>query len=487
MRNLQDILKNVKVLETFNQTEIEVEGIAFDSRKVQENYIFVAQKGVETDGHLFIDKAISNGAKVIVCEDLPKTLQEDIIYIKVKDPSLALGIMASNFYDNPSKKLKLIGITGTNGKTTTVTLLHKLFCDLGYKSGLISTIENKIFDKVISTERTTPDQITLNKLLSQMAKEGCEYAFMEVSSHAVVQNRIAGLKFFGAVFSNITHDHLDYHKTFDNYIKAKKKFFDDLSAKAFAVTNIDDKNGNIMLQNTKAKKYTYSLSSAKADFRATIIDNSFEGLHLSINGTEIYARLIGKFNAYNLLAISSVALLCGIDKEKVFVTLSSLGSAKGRFECYRTKQGAVAIIDYAHTPDALENVLNTIHAVNARKQNKIFTVVGCGGDRDKTKRPVMACLAQSLSDTLILTSDNPRTEKPEDILQDMKQGLKTTNDNSKCKVFTIIDRAEAIHLACSLAEKDDIVLIAGKGHENYQEINNVKHHFDDKEEVFKHC
>ncbi|MBQ9312328.1 MAG: UDP-N-acetylmuramoyl-L-alanyl-D-glutamate--2,6-diaminopimelate ligase [Bacteroidales bacterium] len=485
MKTLQDILHNIKIEKILNdQQSLEIKGIAFDSRKVKDDYVFVAEKGTETDGHLFIDKAITNGAKVIVLEDLPKEINENIVYVKVKDSSLALGIIACNYYDNPSKKIKLIGITGTNGKTTTVTLLYRMFMSMGYNCGLLSTIENIINDKVLHTERTTPDSLTINLLLYQMVMEGCDYAFMEVSSHAVVQNRIAGLKFFGAIFSNITLDHLDYHKTFDNYIKAKKKFFDMLPAKAFALTNIDDKHGLVMLQNTKAKKYTYSLSSPKADFRAKIIDDSFDGLHIDIDGKEMFARLIGKFNAYNLLAIYSCAILSGMEKEDVLVKLSALEPARGRFECYRLQSGAVAIIDYAHTPDALENVLNTINEINLLKKNEVFTVVGCGGDRDKSKRPIMAAIAQKLSNTLILTSDNPRTEKPEDILEDMKKGLK--EDKANHKHFCITDRREAIHLACTLAKKDDIILVAGKGHEDYQEINHVKHHFDDREEILKY-
>lgn len=484
MKPLQEILHGVKVEKTINEASLDVPGVAFDSRKVKDSFIFVAEKGVATDGHLYIDKAIENGAKVIVFEDMPENIKEGITYIQVKDSSLALGIISCNFYDNPSKKLRLIGITGTNGKTTTVTLLYRMFSSMGKKCGLLSTIENRINDNVIPTERTTPDAVTINELLSQMVEAGCEYAFMEVSSHSVVQNRIAGLKFFGGIFSNITLDHLDYHKTFDNYIKAKKKFFDTLPSSAFALSNIDDKNGMVMLQNTKAKKLTYSLSSPKADFKAAIIDDSFDGLHISMDGREMFARLIGRFNAYNLLAIYSTAVSCGVDKDEVLVKLSALTSAQGRFECYRLKTGAVAIIDYAHTPDALENVLKTIHEVNVKKQNKVFTVVGCGGDRDKSKRPIMAELAQRLSDTLVLTSDNPRTESPEDILNDMKQGLKEDKPNQQH--FCISDRREAIHLACTLAKKDDIILVAGKGHENYQEINHVKHHFDDKEEVLKY-
>lgn len=486
MKTLKDILNNVKVEQIINEKELFVEGLAFDSRKVKEGFVFIAEKGEQTDGHLFIRKAIEQGAKAIVLEQMPeeKDILSDIIYIEVKSSSLSLGLMASNYYDHPTKKLKLVGITGTNGKTTTVTLLYRLFSSMGKSCGLISTIENRIKETVIPTERTTPDALTLNSLFAEMVSQGCEYAFMEVSSHAVVQNRIAGLKFSCAVFSNITLDHLDYHKTFENYIKAKKKFFDDLPSKAFAISNLDDKNGKVMLQNTKAKKLFYSLSNASADYRASVLDDSFDGLQLVIDNKEIYSPLIGKFNAYNLLVVYSVAVTLGMAKQEVLVHLSALNSAPGRFERYRLSTGAVAIIDYAHTPDALENVLKTIKEINAIKKQKVFCVIGCGGDRDKTKRPIMASIGQKFSDVLILTSDNPRTEKSEDIIEDMKKGL--TKDKEGKIHFCITDRREAIKLACTLANKNDIVLVAGKGHENYQEINHIKHHFDDKEEVLKY-
>lgn len=486
MKTLKDILNNVKVEQIINEKELFVEGLAFDSRKVKEGFVFIAEKGEQTDGHLFIRKAIEQGAKAIVLEQMPeeKDILSDVIYIKVKSSSLTLGLMASNYYDHPTKKLKLVGITGTNGKTTTVTLLYRLFSSMGKSCGLISTIENRIKETIIPTERTTPDALTLNSLFAEMVSQGCEYAFMEVSSHAVVQNRIAGLKFSCAVFSNITLDHLDYHKTFENYIKAKKKFFDDLPSKAFAISNLDDKNGKVMLQNTKAKKLFYSLSNASADYRASVLDDSFDGLQLVIDNKEIYSPLIGRFNAYNLLVIYSVAVTLGMAKQEVLVHLSALNSAPGRFERYRLSSGAVAIIDYAHTPDALENVLKTIKEINAIKKQKVFCVIGCGGDRDKTKRPIMASIGQKFSDVLILTSDNPRTEKSEDIIEDMKKGL--TKDKEGKIHFCITDRREAIKLACILANKNDIVLVAGKGHENYQEINHIKHHFDDKEEVSKY-
>lgn len=486
MKTLKDILNNVKVEQIINEKELFVEGLAFDSRKVKEGFVFIAEKGEQTDGHLFIRKAIEQGAKAIVLEQMPeeKDILSDIIYIEVKSSSLSLGLMASNYYDHPTKKLKLVGITGTNGKTTTVTLLYRLFSSMGKSCGLISTIENRIKETVIPTERTTPDALTLNSLFAEMVSQGCEYAFMEVSSHAVVQNRIAGLKFSCAVFSNITLDHLDYHKTFENYIKAKKKFFDDLPSKAFAISNLDDKNGKVMLQNTKAKKLFYSLSNASADYRASVLDDSFDGLQLVIDNKEIYSPLIGKFNAYNLLVVYSVAVTLGMAKQEVLVHLSALNSAPGRFERYRLSTGAVAIIDYAHTPDALENVLKTIKEINAIKKQKVFCVIGCGGDRDKTKRPIMASIGQKFSDVLILTSDNPRTETSKDIIEDMKKGL--TKDKEGKIHFCITDRREAIKLACTLANKNDIVLVAGKGHENYQEINHIKHHFDDKEEVLKY-
>lgn len=486
MKTLKDILNNVKVEQIINEKELFVEGLAFDSRKVKEGFVFIAEKGEQTDGHLFIRKAIEQGAKAIVLEQMPeeKDILSDVIYIKVKSSSLTLGLMASNYYDHPTKKLKLVGITGTNGKTTTVTLLYRLFSSMGKSCGLISTIENRIKETIIPTERTTPDALTLNSLFAEMVSQGCEYAFMEVSSHAVVQNRIAGLKFSCAVFSNITLDHLDYHKTFENYIKAKKKFFDDLPSKAFAISNLDDKNGKVMLQNTKAKKLFYSLSNASADYRASVLDDSFDGLQLVIDNKEIYSPLIGRFNAYNLLVIYSVAVTLGMAKQEVLVHLSALNSAPGRFERYRLSSGAVVIIDYAHTPDALENVLKTIKEINAIKKQKVFCVIGCGGDRDKTKRPIMASIGQKFSDVLILTSDNPRTEKSEDIIEDMKKGL--TEDKEGKIHFCITDRREAIKLACTLANKNDIVLVAGKGHENYQEINHIKHHFDDKEEVLKY-
>ncbi len=479
MKRLSDLLKGVNVLQQVGQTDVSIDNVQFDSRKVSCNTLFVAQKGTIADGHQYIGTAIEKGAVVIVAQTLPQELKEGVVYIRVEDSSYTLGLIARNFYDNPSLQLKLVGITGTNGKTTTATLSFNLFSSLGFKCGLISTIVNKIGDKDYPTERTTPDVLSLNKLLSDMVAAGCEFVFMEVSSHAVVQQRISGLSFFGGVFSNITHDHLDYHKTFANYIKAKKGFFDMLSEKAFALTNIDDRNGEKMLEDTKARKYSYSLTKP-ADFKAKIIENCFEGLLLEINGREVNTLLVGKFNAYNLLAIYSIARLCGVSESEALIALSKLRAADGRFEPHSLKNGAVAIVDYAHTPDALDNVISTINSI--RIAGKLITVVGCGGDRDKTKRPEMAAIAQKGSDILILTSDNPRSENPESILEDMKEGI-----TDMSKVFCITDRREAIKLAAQLASsKNDIILIAGKGHETYQEINGVKHHFDDKEEIMKY-
>ena len=476
---LRNILLDVEVIEQIGNLDISICDIVFDSRKVQEGSLFVAQKGTQIDGHNFIESAINDGAKAIVLEQMPNELQEGITYIKVENSAKALAILARNYYDNPSSKLNLIGITGTNGKTTTVTLSYNLFKSLGYECGLISTIVNRIGDREIVSTHTTPDALSLNKLLNEMVENSCEYVFMEVSSHAVDQYRIWGLSYYGGVFSNITHDHLDYHKTFANYINAKKGFFDSLSTKAFSLTNIDDKNGEKMLEATKSKKYTYSLSRM-ADFKAKIIENSFFGLLLNINGKEVSTQLVGEFNAYNLLAIYSIAELCGLKQEEILLGLSKLKAAAGRFETYRLKNGAVAIIDYAHTPDALLNVISTINEI--KLGGKLITLVGCGGNRDKTKRPEMAKIAQEGSDVVILTSDNPRFENPDDIIEDMKKGV---IDNES--LFCITDRRQAIKLASQLAkDKNDIILVAGKGHETYQEISGVKYHFDDKEEVLKY-
>mgnify|MGYP003433560830 FL=1 len=472
MELLSGLLNGLDIIQRVNAKDVQINQIEFDSRKVCQGTLFVAQRGVVSDGHNYLDSAISNGAVAVVVEELPQNINDEVVDIQVENSSYALGILAKNYFHDPSSKLKLVGITGTNGKTTTATLSYDLFSSLGYCCGLISTIVNKIADKNFPTERTTPDVLSLNKLL-------LEIVFMEVSSHAVVQHRIAGLSFFGGVFSNITHDHLDYHKTFTNYINAKKGFFDSLSSEAFALTNIDDKNGEKMVESTKARKYTYSLSRL-ADYKTKIVENCFEGLLLNINGKDVNTMLVGRFNAYNLTAIYAIARLCGLDDQETLVGLSKLKAAAGRFEPHYLKNGATAIVDYAHTPDALDNVLSTINSI--RTTGVLVTVVGCGGDRDKTKRPQMASIAQKGSDILILTSDNPRTESPESILKDMNSGI-----NDFDKVFTITDRREAIKLATQLTKgKGDIILIAGKGHETYQEINGVKYHFDDKEEVAKY-
>lgn len=479
MELLSGLLNGLDIIQRVNAKDVQINQIEFDSRKVCQGTLFVAQRGVVSDGHNYLDSAISNGAVAVVVEELPQNINDEVVYIQVENSSYALGILAKNYFHDPSSKLKLVGITGTNGKTTTATLSYDLFSSLGYCCGLISTIVNKIADKNFPTERTTPDVLSLNKLLLEMVEAKCEFVFMEVSSHAVVQHRIAGLSFFGGVFSNITHDHLDYHKTFTNYINAKKGFFDSLSSEAFALTNIDDKNGEKMVESTKAQKYTYSLSRL-ADYKTKIVENCFEGLLLNINGKDVNTMLVGRFNAYNLTAIYAIARLCGLDDQETLVGLSKLKAAAGRFEPHYLKNGATAIVDYAHTPDALENVLSTINSI--RTTGVLVTVVGCGGDRDKTKRPQMASIAQKGSDILILTSDNPRTENPESILKDMNSGI-----NDFDKVFTITDRREAIKLAAQLTKgKGDIILIAGKGHETYQEINGVKYHFDDKEEVAKY-
>jgi UDP-N-acetylmuramoyl-L-alanyl-D-glutamate--2,6-diaminopimelate ligase len=476
MKLLKDILYKAGLIEMLGNTNIAITSITSDSRKVKKDGLFVAIKGTNSDGHMFIDKAIELGAAVIVCSEFPNNINENIVYIKVNEPSFALGIIANNFYDEPSKKLKLIGITGTNGKTTTATLLYQLFKNLGFKTGLISTIRNIIINQEIPSTHTTPDPVALNELLAQMAASDCKFVFMEVSSHAVDQNRIAGIEYAGAVFTNITHDHLDYHKTFDNYILAKKKFFDHLLSSAFALVNKDDRHGMVMVQNTKAKIKTFGIKSP-ADFKGKILESHLSGLLLQINQHEVWTKLIGHFNAYNALAIYAVAQLLEQDETNILTTLSDLNSVEGRFQYIKSKKGVVGIVDYAHTPDALENVLKTITEINNQKGN-IITLVGCGGDRDKTKRPIMAKIAADYSNRVILTSDNPRSEKPEVIIQEMEKGLEITD---RKKAVSIVDRAEAIKLACSIANEDDIILVAGKGHEKYQEINGVKNPFDDLE------
>ena len=457
----------------------EVAELCFDSRKVGQGSCFVAQVGVQVDGHRYIASAVEKGAVAVVCQKLPAQTDERVAYVVVENSDVALGIMADNYYGHPSQHLRLVGITGTNGKTTTVTLLHRLFRQCGMHVGLLSTIVNKIDDRELASTHTTPDALELNHLLRLMVDAGCQYAFMEVSSHALVQNRVAGIRFAGGIFSNITHDHLDYHRTFANYIAAKRSFFDQLPDTAFALTNCDDRNGMVMVQNTHAKVYTYSLEKM-ADFRCRVVEDSFVGMQLELNGKEVFARLVGRFNAYNLTAIYATAVLCGIDEEVDLRQLSTLSAADGRFQ-YVSGRGIVGIVDYAHTPDALQNVLSTINVIRNKGQ-MLYTVVGCGGDRDKTKRPEMAKIAFDLSDHLVLTSDNPRTENPEDILNDMEAGL---TDEQRGTVLRITDRRSAIKTAVAMAREGDIVLVAGKGHEKYQEVMGVKHHFDDVEELEK--
>ncbi len=476
MANLKDILYSVSLMAIEGDRDVMVEGIAFDSRKVTEGFLFVAVKGLTVDGHKFIDQSIESGAIAIVCQEMPEQIKEGVTYVQTNDSSKALGVIASNYYDQPSSRLKLIGVTGTNGKTTTATLLYDLFQQLGYKSGLLSTVENKIDGKVLPANFTTPDALQLNELLHQMAKEGVTHCFMEVSSHALMQGRVAGVMFAGGVFTNLSHDHLDYHKTFDNYIAAKKLLFDGLGKGAFALTNADDKRGMVMLQNTKASKNTYAIKSV-ADYKGKVLSDSLQGLQLNLDGREVWCRLIGKFNAYNLLVAYAVAVELGEDPDTILAALSSLNSARGRFEQVPNGQGVTAIVDYAHTPDALENVLNAISGVRTRNET-LITVIGCGGDRDRDKRPEMARIATKLSDKVILTSDNPRTEDPELILTEMMEGVPKSEER---KTMKITDRKEAIRVACNLASDQDIILVAGKGHETYQEVNGVRMPFDDKE------
>jgi UDP-N-acetylmuramoyl-L-alanyl-D-glutamate--2,6-diaminopimelate ligase len=478
MRYLSDILTGLPFTELQGAADVEISAVVFDSRKVVPGSLFVAVKGTQVDGHDYIEKAIKDGAVAVICEELPGHTATEVDFIMVANSAVALGIVSANFYDNPSKKLKLVGVTGTNGKTTIATLLYQLFRDLGYKCGLLSTVENQINGTIIPSTHTTPDQVELNRLLDEMVTLGCDYCFMEVSSHAVAQHRIEGLSFAGGIFSNLTHDHLDYHKTFDNYLKAKKAFFDGLSKNAFALTNIDDKNGNVMLQNTKAHKKSYALKSM-ADYKGKILENQFGGLLLLIDNEKVWFKMVGTFNAYNLLAVYAAAMLLDQDRAKVLTSLSKLSGAEGRFDYVVSPNKIIGIVDYAHTPDAVQNVLSTIH--NIRKgTEKVITVIGCGGDRDKTKRPIMAKVACEWSDKVILTSDNPRSEDPAQIIKDMEAGvtpaaLRTT--------VSITDRHEAIKTACMLAQPGDIILLAGKGHEKYQEIKGVKNHFDDKEEL----
>lgn len=473
---LNQLLTSIEPLQIVGASDIEITGVNIDSRSITQGHLFIAMCGTQADGHMYIEASIESGAAAILCEKMPQNLHPQITYVQVKNSEDVVGKIATTFYGNPTSKLKLVGVTGTNGKTTIATLLYNTFRQLGYKTGLLSTVCNYIDDKPIPTEHTTPDAITLNQLLSEMVKAGCEYAFMEVSSHAIAQKRIGGLQFAGGIFTNLTRDHLDYHKTVDNYLKAKKTFFDDMPKGAFSLTNLDDKNGLVMTQNTKSKTYTYSLRSL-SDFKGRVLESHFEGMLLDFNNHELVVQFIGKFNASNLLAVYGAAVLLGQKEEDVLITLSTLHPVSGRFDSIRSPKGYTAIVDYAHTPDALINVLDAIHGVLEGK-GKIITVVGAGGNRDKGKRPIMAKEAVKSSDQVIITSDNPRFEEPQDIINDMLAGL---NADEKKKTISIVDRKEAIRTACMIAQKGDVILVAGKGHENYQEIKGIKHHFDDKE------
>ena len=476
---LNELLKYVKPVCIIGDEDKDITGVNIDSRKIEKGHLFVAMKGTQTDGHKFIPKALELGATAILCEDMPEEKAEGVTYVQVSSTESAVGPVATVFYGEPSRKLMLVGVTGTNGKTTIATLLYNMFRKFGHRCGLLSTVCNYIEDEAIPADHTTPDPIELNYLLSRMVEAGCEYAFMECSSHAIAQQRIGGLKFAGGLFTNLTRDHLDYHKTFENYRDAKKAFFDGLSKDAFAITNADDKNGSVMVQNCKAKIKTYS-TRTMADFRARIIECHFEGMYLEIDGREVGVQFIGKFNVSNLLAVYGAAVMLGKKPEDILLILSTLKSVAGRLEPIRSKEGVTAIVDYAHTPDALENVLNAIHEVLDGKGGQVITVCGAGGNRDKGKRPLMAQEAAKQSDRVIITSDNPRFEEPQDIINDMLEGL---NAQQKKKTISITDRKEAIRTACMMAQKGDVILIAGKGHEDYQEIKGVKHHFDDREVV----
>ena len=473
---LNELLKNITPIKIIGNDDVEITGVNIDSRRIKTGHLFVAMKGTQVDGHLFIGKAIELGAISVLCEDLPEVLQKGVTYVQVESTEDAVGKVATLFYGDPSHKLKLVGVTGTNGKTTIATLLYNMFRKFGHKVGLLSTVCNYIDDVEVPADHTTPDPIELNELLAKMVEAGCEYAFMECSSHAIHQKRIGGLKFAGGLFTNLTRDHLDYHKTFENYRNAKKAFFDGLPKDAFAITNADDKNGMIMVQNTKATVKTYSIRTL-ADFRARILECHFEGMYLEIDGREVGVQFIGKFNVSNLLAVYGAAIMLGKKPEDVLLVLSTLHSVNGRLEPIHSPEGFTAIVDYAHTPDALANVLNAIHEVLDGKGH-VITVCGAGGNRDKGKRPLMAQEAVRQSDKVIITSDNPRFEEPQDIINDMLAGL---NEQQMRKVISIVDRKEAIRTACMMAQKGDVVLVAGKGHETYQEIKGVKHHFDDKE------
>ncbi len=478
---LKELLKDIPVVAVVGSEDIEITGVNIDSRRIKEGHLFVAMKGTQVDGHKFVPKAVELGAKAVLCEDMPEQKAEGVTYVQVESTEDAVGKVATTFHGNPSTKLKLVGVTGTNGKTTIATLLYNMFTKMGHKCGLLSTVCNYIVDEAIPADHTTPDPIELNALLDRMAQAGCEYAFMECSSHAIAQKRIGGLTFAGGIFTNLTRDHLDYHKTFENYRNAKKAFFDSLPKTAFAITNADDKNGMVMVQNTKATVKTYSTRSV-ADFKARIIECHFEGMYLEMDGHEVGVQFIGKFNVSNLLAVYGAAVMLGKSPEDVLVVMSTLHSVSGRLEPIHSPEGYTAVVDYAHTPDALENVLNAIHEVLDGKGH-VITVCGAGGNRDKGKRPLMAQEAVKQSDKVIITSDNPRFEEPQDIINDMLAGL---NAQQMKKVISIVDRREAIRTACMMAQKGDVILIAGKGHENYQEVKGVKHHFDDHE-VVKEC
>lgn len=475
---LSKLIESISSVEVRGTSEKEIHGIEFDSRKAAPGFAFVAQRGVLSDGHKFIPAAIQNGSDVIFCEEIPSETPTGVTFVRVGDSNEVLGKLAAAFYDFPSTKLKVVGVTGTNGKTSIATLLYKTFLQLGYKAGLLSTISYRINEKEETASHTTPNALKIQQLLAEMVNAGCEYCFMEVSSHAIHQKRISGIEFAGGIFTNITHDHLDYHKTFTEYIKAKKDFFDGLPKSAFAITNVEDKNGMIMLQNTAARKVTFSTRSM-ADFRCKVLENHFEGMLLNMDNREIWTRFVGKFNASNLLAVYATALQLGQNDEEVLAIISSLEPVQGRFETVRSKDGKLAIVDYAHTPDALKNVLSAIAEIRSRNE-QVITVIGAGGDRDKTKRPEMANEAVLASDRVILTSDNPRTEDPAQIIKDMEAGVPAS---FRKKVLSIENRREAIKTAAMLAQSGDIILIAGKGHENYQEVNGVKNHFDDKEEI----
>lgn len=474
MKQLKDILYKVHIEAVHGATDITISKIEFDSRKIELNDVFVAIRGTLSDGHDYIEKALSLGAIAVICEEFPSVIVNGVTYIKVKDSNEALAFLAANYYENPSENIRLVGVTGTNGKTTIASLLYQLFKKAGYKVGLLSTVKIMVDEQEFKATHTTPDSLTINKYLDLMVQEGCEFCFMEVSSHGVHQKRTEALRFEGGVFTNLSHDHLDYHNTFAEYRDVKKSFFDNLPKSAFAITNIDDKNGLVMLQNTKAKKLTYALKSY-ADYKAQILENQLSGLLLKINDNEVWVKLIGSFNAYNLLAIYGVAVELGIEKTEALRLLSELESVSGRFQFIVSDSKITAIVDYAHTPDALENVLKTIEDIRT-KNEQLITVVGCGGDRDKTKRPIMANIASSMSDKAIFTSDNPRTENPETIIEEMEKGVESQDFK---KTVSILDRKQAIKTACQLANPNDIILIAGKGHETYQEINGVRHDFDD--------